>query len=114
MTIHNTPRVINLVLGIWLFLSAFIWTHTPAQFNNAWIVGLASALAAAIAMRADELRCVNLLLAIWLLISAWGLRTITPATFWNDVIVGIAMLLAAGTPGPGNDLTPVRPTRIHH
>jgi hypothetical protein len=28
------PRVANIVLGIWLFLSAFLWLHSAAQMTN--------------------------------------------------------------------------------
>ena len=33
-------RIVNLVLGIWLFISAFVWPHSTAQMTNTWILGV--------------------------------------------------------------------------
>ena len=33
-------RLINAMLGLWLFLSSFLWSHSHAQLLNAWIVGI--------------------------------------------------------------------------
>jgi hypothetical protein len=32
-------RYANLLLGLWLLSSAFLWAHSPAQFRNSWSVG---------------------------------------------------------------------------
>lgn len=93
-----SPRWIDLLLGSWLFVSAFIWEHTAAHFNNSWIVGLAVAIVAAVAMRRESLRYINAGLAVWLLLSSWVLPLAADATFWNNLVVSVLMFIVALTP----------------
>ena len=86
-------RIANVVLGVWLFISAFIWAHTQAQMTNTWIVGALCAIFALAAMRAPQARYVNTALAIWLFISVWVLPTMSAATLWNNVLVAIAVFI---------------------
>ncbi len=92
------PRVINILLGIWLFISAFIWPHTASQFNNAWIVGILGIIFAAIAFGAPQARYLNTALAVWLFISAFALPTMTAGTIWNSVIVAAVMFVMSLLP----------------
>ncbi len=94
----NTARVVNIVLGIWLFVSAFIWPHTYAQMTNTWIVGALCVAFALLAMRVPEARYLNTLLAVWLFISVWALPTMNMATRWNNAIVAIIILAASVVP----------------
>lgn len=92
---NQALRVTNLIAGIWLFLSAFLWFHSQAQFNNAWIVGLLATGSAATAMLVPAVRFANTALAVWLFISVWALPTQTSATAWNNVLVAIVMLFVS-------------------
>jgi hypothetical protein len=87
-----------LALGAWLILSAFLWQHTIEQFNNAWMVGLATAIVAAIAMRVDSARYVNMALAVWLFLSVFILTEPSIGTTWNHLVVAVAIFLTATTP----------------
>ncbi len=102
----TTARVVNIVLGIWLFVSAFLWPHSYAQMNNTWIVGVLCVAFALIAMRVPEARYLNTLLAVWLFISVWALPRLTIATQWNNALVAIGILalsLSGGyLTGPGS------------
>ena len=64
-------RLANLILGAWLFASAFIWPHTSASRMNTWIVGLAIAVIAAVALRVA--RILNSVLSMWLIMSSFWL-----------------------------------------
>jgi hypothetical protein len=86
-------------LGIWLFISAFIWSHTYAQMTNTWIVGVLCVAFAVIATRVPEVRYLNTILAIWLFVSAWALPTMESGTRWNNVLVAIAIFLLSLAPG---------------
>jgi hypothetical protein len=98
-TEENTwARGINVALGIWLFISAFLWLHTSAQFTNTWLVGLAIAVVAAVGFAVPQARWVNTALAAWLIISVWALPTLAAATFWNNLLVGIASLIVSVMP----------------
>lgn len=94
----TTARVVNIVLGIWLFISAFLWVHSYAQMNNTWIVGVLCVAFALLAMRVPEARYLNTLLAVWLFISVWALPSMNVATRWNNAIVAIAVFLVSLAP----------------
>ena len=49
-------RTLNIALGVWLFISAFLWPHTSAQFTNTWICGALTVAFSLIAMRVPESR----------------------------------------------------------
>ena len=89
------PRIINVVLGVWLFISAFVWPHTRAQMTNTWIVGVLCVIFALVAMAVPRVRYLNTLLAIWLFISAWALPVRSGATIWNNVLVAIAIFIVS-------------------
>jgi hypothetical protein len=99
------PSIINVILGVWLFISAFAWPHTHAQMTNTWICGVLCVLFALVAMAVPWVRYLNTILAIWLFISAWALPSASPGTIWNNVLVAIAMfivsLVPAATTGQG-------------
>ncbi|AKU90693.1 SPW repeat domain-containing protein [Vulgatibacter incomptus] len=98
-------RIANIVLGIWLFISAFIWPHGPAQLSNTWIIGIATVVVASIALAVPGAKYVNTALAIWLFISVWVLPGATSGTQWNNAVVAILIflfsLVAEGRRHPG-------------
>jgi hypothetical protein len=98
MTNEASPRWLNVILGGWLLLSAFLWLHSFEQSRNSMIVGGACAVMAAIALRAPDLRFVNLGIAFWLFVSVWVLPIHHDATFWNNLIVSVLMSAAALLP----------------
>lgn len=97
-TDNSFARIGNIILGVWLFLSAFLWFHSPAQFNNTWLVGLGMAAIAAIGLAVPQIRWVNVALAAWLIISVWALPIASAGTFWNNLLVGIAGFFVALVP----------------
>jgi hypothetical protein len=89
-------RLMNTVLGAWLFLSAFLWPHTPAQRMNAWVVGIAAVTAGLAGLGPSKFgRYVNAALGGWLVAAAVFLPHIRAATFWNHLLVGLALVLFA-------------------
>ncbi len=95
------PRIINVILGVWLFISAFVWPHTQAQMTNTWILGVLCVIFALVAMAVPWVRFLNTLLAIWLFISAWALPSTSAGTVWNNVLVAIAIFIVSLVPsGP--------------
>ena len=91
-------RTVNVILGIWLFISAFSWPHSQAQMANTWILGVLCVVFALIAMRVDQVRYLNTALAIWLFISAFALATHSHGTLWNNALVAIAVFIASLAP----------------
>jgi hypothetical protein len=93
------PRALaGAMLGIWLFISIFLWPHTQDQMMVAWTLGLLLAVVGAAAAVAPDLRFVAGLLAILLFLSAIILPSVSPATGWNSVLVALALLLVSFGP----------------
>jgi hypothetical protein len=89
---------LNILLGIWLFISAFVWTHSQAQLTNTWILGVLCVVFALIAMRMQQVRYLNTALAVWLFISAFALPGSSRATVWNNALVAIAIFVVSLAP----------------
>ena len=106
----RSSRYLNMIVGVWLFISAFVWRHSAAQFTNTWIMGIIVAGVAALALTWPTIRYLNTLAGAWLIISAFALPTITAGTRWNNFIVGIVVVVLslAGAPSIA---TQVRRTR---
>jgi hypothetical protein len=94
----STPRVVNVALGIWLFISAFVWPHSPAQMTNTWILGLLCVAFAVAAMYTPQARYLNSALAVWLFISAFALPRYNVGTAWNNVIVALVVFFVSLAP----------------
>lgn len=90
-------RYANIVLGIWLFISAFLWPHGQAPFTNTWIMGIVVAVVAVMSLSVRDVRFVNTLAGIWLVISAFALPRLYGSagvgTTANNVIVGILVFI---------------------
>ena len=97
----KVARWVNLVLGVWLFISAFIWPHTSAQLTNTWILGVLCVIFALIAMSTPTARWLNTILSIWLFISVWALPHQNLGTMWNNALVAIVVFAASLVPGAG-------------
>lgn len=92
------PRTLNVLLGIWLFISAFSWSHGSAQQTNTWILALLCVVFAVIAMRVAQVRYLNTALAVWLFISAFALPAQSHGTVWNNALVAIAIFVLSLMP----------------
>ena len=102
MNINGTgglaARVVNVILGVWLFVSAFAWTHSSAQMTNTWILGALVVIFALIATHLPRLRYLNALTAVWLFISAFALPRMHPGTVWNNALVALVIFFLSLQP----------------
>jgi hypothetical protein len=93
---------LNLLAGIWLFVSAFVvLAHTPLAVNNV-ICGVIVIVLAAIRFFAadagDWISWVNALVGVWVVCSPWGVMGVvpggpTPAMMVNNGLTGAAIVL---------------------
>ncbi|HEY3816283.1 MAG TPA: SPW repeat protein [Polyangiaceae bacterium] len=97
----GTTRGLNVLLGAWLFISAFVWPHGTAEMTNTWILGVIITVVAALSFKVAPLRYVNTLAAIWLFIASLALPHAHAATPWNNCIVAIVVFLASLAPSGG-------------
>jgi hypothetical protein len=94
-----TTRYLNVFLGIWLVLSAFLWPHSSGQFWNAISVGfLVAALALLASETLPEARYVNTILGAWLIISAFTMHAASAGTIWNHFVVGLTVAVCSVFP----------------
>jgi hypothetical protein len=93
---------INVVLGVWLFASAFLWQHSLPTFINALVVGIVMVVSAIVAMRWPAARIVDTAAGVWLIASLFAWPSLAPATAWNNFFVGAAVALVSII-GPGDE-----------
>jgi hypothetical protein len=98
MKTMTTPRVLNVIIGIWLLISVFLWPHGDFQTNNTWMCGLFCAVFAVAAGSRERSRYLNTLLAIWLFISTWVVSDISPRTTLNNLAVSIVIFVLSIIP----------------
>ena len=101
-----SPRIVNVIIGVWLFISAFLWPHLQAQQSNTWICGVLCVIFALVAMAVPWVRYLNTMLAIWLFVSAWALPSVQPGTIWNNVLCAIAIFILSLMPAVSGSATP--------
>jgi hypothetical protein len=109
-----SARTVNVILGIWLFLSAFLWSHTAGQLTNTWICGALCTGIALISMPMPNARYLNTGLSLWLFVSAFAIAADNVGTVWNNSLVAVAVFIASlvETPtseGLGSRRTPMQP-----
>ncbi len=96
--LNTLARVVNVVLGCWLFASAFLWEHTPVHFHNAWIVGLLLVAFAVWAFWWPPARYFDTTLALWLVLASVFMAQGARATLINNMIVGLAVFVVSLVP----------------
>jgi hypothetical protein len=100
------------VLGLWLFLSAFLWPHTSVQFTNALLVAFLLVGGGVLCLqRVPRARHATAGIAAWLIVSSLVLPDLTPATRVNDMVVGVGVSLLAIAPGLSTGWRRMRPAR---
>ena len=86
-------RIMDITLGAWLFISAFLWPHTTPELVNAVLVGAAIIAVGLLATRVPLVRFLNTGLACWLFVSAYVL----PAKEWgtpaNSGMIALAVFI---------------------
>jgi hypothetical protein len=92
------PRLANVTLGLWLFLSAFLWPHTPGSRANTWVLGLIIAVLAGVGTPTPAIRALSTVPAVWLLFSSFWIADVTNATMWNNAIVAVLVLMLSLIP----------------
>ncbi len=91
---------INLILGIWLFVSPWVLGFIGATnaATNAWAVGVIVAILALLAIFAYQQweEWINAAIGVWLFVSPWVLHVNGEShILWNSLIVGAALVVLA-------------------
>jgi len=94
------PRYVNALVGLWLFVSTFLWRHTPSAQTNTWLIGLMMTAAALWAVSTPAIRWFNTALAVWLGLSTFAITDVTPLTYYNNFVVAIVAFVLSLIPSP--------------
>lgn len=87
-------RTANAVLGLWLFVSAFLWPHSRHQFVSAVVAGMFAVTLALFGMAGLAWpRYLNVMIGAWLIVSGLCLPRVSTATSWNHVLVGLGLVI---------------------
>jgi hypothetical protein len=91
-----TGRIFNVLIGTWLFLSAFGWPHSPAQGLTALICGALTLLTALASIYYPRVRYLTATIAVVLFVAS--LATAIPRydlTFWHNAVFAIVIFCIA-------------------
>jgi len=90
-----TARIVNVLIGLWLFASAFILPQGRGQVATTAICGLLVALSAALTSYDHRFRYVTEVLGLAVVVLAFAVHPLGSATFWHNGIMGISTMAAA-------------------
>lgn len=95
----SVPRWVNVVAGIWLFLSALLLPAPAWQRVTQAFMGMAIFLVAIVAMAYARFRWINTLLALWAVLAPFALALPASAAAENQLATGLVVLVASLWPG---------------
>jgi len=86
--------ITNLVLGIWLILSPFLFSYSSSAMTDSIILGAIIAILAIIRLSApaQTWACwLSGIAGLWLIIAPFIIGPIESTVLWNQIIVGLAL-----------------------
>ena len=92
-------RFINMMVGAWVFLSAFVLPQSESTRTNSWVCGVLVVVFATIALRSPTARFVNTAIAVWLFITSFSFPHVSEATVWNNWICAVVIFFVSLIPG---------------
>ena len=89
-------RVVNALLGLWLFASAFLVSNTPIQFINVMLISLlVMGFGMASILGKHGARRVNAALGAWLFISALALPHTSMTQTFHNVVMAVLLVITS-------------------
>jgi SPW repeat len=82
-------RMVNILLATWLFVTAFAFNATTAQFWSILLVSVLVLTFEVLSMWRNDLRYVGTALGLWLIVSVWLLPTRNDFIYWNNIVCGL-------------------------
>ena len=91
----TTTRIFSALIGMWLFLTAFMWPHNHAEAALTVACGALVFVLAIASFYLVAARYAILVLAAALFVGALALPGLSRATEWNNVITAAALLASS-------------------
>jgi hypothetical protein len=100
-----TTRIFNILMGLWLFASAFILPQGRGQVASTAICGALAVLFAALTSYDRRSRYLNEAVGVLVLLLAIVAHPLGSASFWHNGVMGISIAVGAWADhGPLTDL----------
>ena len=99
-----TTRIFNILMGLWLFASAFVLPQGRVQWASTAICGALAAVSAAYTSYNRRSRYLTAAIGALVVVLAFALHPLGSATFWHNGIVGLSIAVAAWADRPLADL----------
>ncbi|HVU49721.1 MAG TPA: hypothetical protein VHL80_03485 [Polyangia bacterium] len=99
------PRLVNVILAVWVLVSAFLWRHSWAQRSIGVVFGVVAFAFALAALYSRQFRWVSAFVGGLLVAFGLFVTRLQAATEWNDIVVGAAMVVASLVPDRGADIS---------
>jgi heme A synthase len=96
-----TARIFNVLIGVWLVVSAFAWPHSAAMTRYTVACGVLTAILAIAMLYFRPARYFNLVVAALLFSTSAMMSPRTDPTFWNNLIAAISIFVATLLGGAG-------------
>ena len=90
-----TTRIFNVLIGTWLFISAFAWPHSPAEAAFTMACGGLTVVLALATIYHGAFRYLNAGLAVALFIATLVLSGWRGPTGWHNAVIAIAIFVSA-------------------
>lgn len=90
-----TARIFNLLMGLWLFASAFVLPQSRGQLASTAICGALTVLFAALTSYDRRSRYITATVGAVVVALAFAVHSLGSATFWHNGIIGISIAVAA-------------------
>jgi hypothetical protein len=91
-------RYTTIAVGVWLSLSAFLFSHVDLTRTHTWIVGFLVVLAGLFTIRYPVARPLNTTLAVWLVATTLIFFPGSELTFWHNIGVGLVLFMLSVLP----------------
>ena len=88
---HVTWMVWNVVLGLWLVASSFLWEHSGAARASVLVAAAVTIAIGLLALRSPGAIALDLAVAAWLVLSVWLVPRDLHYGAWNAVMVAIGL-----------------------
>ena len=89
-------RMLNVLVALWLIMSAFMWPHSTFQVANTLVCGFLALALAIAGLYREEAGYFSAVLAAWLFFSSViTMGAPSQLTLWNNTLVAIAILVTA-------------------
>ena len=90
-----TARIFNLLMGVWLFVSAFIFSQGRVSFASTALCGALAALFAVFTNYDLRSRYVTAAIGALVVVLAFTVQPLGSAAFWHNGVMGISIAVGA-------------------